>query len=151
MSRSSDFADSGASPVSARGDHSSRAATDRVKAKASSLREEAEERARNMADRQKRAGAERVGSIARAVRSAAGNLEREMPAAAEFIESAARRIEEKSADYRDRSLDEIFGEITAFARRQPIAFFGGALLAGFVFSRFLKSSPPQQGTGDFHR
>jgi hypothetical protein len=104
-----------------------------------------------MADRQKRAGAERVGSIARAVRSAAGNLEREMPAAAEFIESAARRIEEKSADYRDRSLDEIFGEITAFARRQPIAFFGGALLAGFVFSRFLKSSPPQQGTGDFHR
>jgi hypothetical protein len=150
MSRSSDFADSGAGPLSAGGDGPSKAA-ERIKTKASSLREQAEERARSMADRQKRAGAERVGSIARAVRGAAGNLEREMPAAAEFIESAARRIEEKSADYRDRSLDEILGEITAFARRQPIAFFGGALLAGFVFSRFLKSSPPQQGTGDFHR
>jgi hypothetical protein len=151
MSRSSDFAgsDTGAGTMPARGDGSSRDATERLKAKASNLREQAEERARSMAERQKRAGAERVGSMARAVRDAAGNLEREMPAAAEFIQNAARQIEEKSADYRDRSIDEIFSEVAAFARRQPALFFGGALLAGFVLSRFLKSSPPERSADDF--
>jgi hypothetical protein len=135
----------------AHGDGASSDAGERVKARASGLSEQAAERARHMAERQKRAGAERVGSIARAMRSAAGSLEREMPAAADFIESAARRIEEKSADYRDRSVEEIFEDIKSFARRQPIMFFGGALLAGFMFSRFLKSSPPQKGSEDLYR
>lgn len=151
MSRSSGFAGSETESISPRGDSFSGDTADRLKQKVSSFGEQASERVRNMADQQKRMGAERVGSIARAVRSAAGNLEGEMPAAAEFIEDAARRLEQTAGDLRDRSVDDILSDVTAFARRQPALFFGGALLAGFVLSRFLKSSPPEGNSGHSSR
>jgi hypothetical protein len=34
----------------------------------------------------------------------------------------------------------VIGQVEDFARRQPVAFIGGAALLGFLASRFLKSS-----------
>lgn len=122
-------------------------AAERTAEKASSLRDEVQARTRQMADEQKRKSADRMGSIARAVRSAAGDLEREMPQAAGFIQDAAQRLEETSADLKHLSLDEIMDRVGDFARRQPAAFFGGAVFAGFILSRFLKSSSSRTGEG----
>lgn len=120
-------------------------AGERVKEKAASLGDEASKRAMQAAEKQKRAGADRMGSVARAVQGAAGDLEHEMPQAAGLMQDAARWLEETSADVSNRSIDDIMGQVRDFARRQPATFFGGALVAGFVVSRFLKSSAPASG------
>jgi hypothetical protein len=41
---------------------------------------------------------------------------------------------------RNRSIDELIGTFTRFARQQPAAAFAGAVLVGFVLSRFIKSA-----------
>ena len=44
---------------------------------------------------------------------------------------------------RNRDMSEIVGNVQAFARKQPTAFFGAAVLLGFAAVRFIKS-----GSGD---
>jgi hypothetical protein len=41
----------------------------------------------------------------------------------------------------------LMGEVQNIARRQPVAFFGAAVLTGFAFSRFLKSSGDGSSAG----
>jgi hypothetical protein len=38
-------------------------------------------------------------------------------------------------------MSEIVGNVQDFARKQPTAFFGAAVLIGFAAVRFLKSAP----------
>jgi hypothetical protein len=63
-----------------------------------------------------------------------------MPQAAGLIHDAATRLEGAAASLRDRSVDDLLRSLNDFARNQPAAFFGSAVLAGFALSRFLKSS-----------
>ena len=63
-----------------------------------------------------------------------------MPKAAEVVHASAFRLEQGASALRDRSVDELMSGINDVARRQPLALFGGALVAGFAISRFLKSS-----------
>ena len=98
------------------------------------------ERARNVAEQQKQAGADQIGGVARAVHGAAREIEQNMPQAAGFIHDAATRLEGAAASLRERSVDDLMRSLNDFARTQPAVFFGGALLAGFALSRFLKSS-----------
>jgi hypothetical protein len=98
------------------------------------------DRARDLAEDQKSQGAERLGGVARAVHSAASEIERDLPQAAGYIHEAADRLQRASSAVRNQSVEEIITAIDDFARRQPVAFFGGSVLAGFVLSRFLKST-----------
>lgn len=97
-------------------------------------------RMREIAEQQKDAGAEQISSIAEAVHDAAHELEGKLPAAADYIHSAADRLERASSDMRSRDIDALLGACGDFARREPAAFFGGAMIAGFALTRFLKSS-----------
>jgi hypothetical protein len=46
-----------------------------------------------------------------------------------------------SSEHRPRrDADELIGTMEDFARRQPVAFLGGAVAAGFGFARFMRSS-----------
>ena len=56
-----------------------------------------------------------------------------MHVAADGLESAASHL-------RSRSVEDLIGVFDRFARQQPVAAFAGAILAGFVVSRFIKSS-----------
>lgn len=98
------------------------------------------DQARHLAEEQKGRGAERLNGVARAVHSAASEFERDLPQAAGYIHEAASQIERASTAVREKSIEDIVAAIDDFARRQPVAFFGGSVLAGFVLSRFLKSS-----------
>ena len=71
---------------------------------------------------------------------AADDLETQIPGAADYVHEAADRLEQASAALKERSLDDLVGTLGQFARNQPVAFFGTTVLAGFVLSRFLKSS-----------
>jgi hypothetical protein len=41
---------------------------------------------------------------------------------------------------RDRSFAEIYSDVESFARLQPVTVAAGAVLAGFLLARFIKSS-----------
>ena len=126
------------------------AVAERASAAAGSAAEEVKERARSLAEQQKEAGAEQITGVARAVRGAAGELESQLPRAAEYINDAAARLEGAAASLRNRSAEDLLGDVERFARNQPAAFFGGAVLAGLALSRFLKSSSPDTGSQRGH-
>ena len=100
-------------------------------------------RARQLAEQQKAAGAETIGGLAGAVHGAARELESQIPQAASYVHDAAARLEDAALQLRQRSLDDLASGFGNLARTQPAAFFGGAVLAGFAISRFLKSSAPR--------
>jgi ABC-type transporter Mla subunit MlaD len=98
------------------------------------------DKARELAEAQKQNSAEKIGGVAAAVRNAAGDLEGDLPRAAGYIHQAADTMERASTALREQSLDELIGSLGQFARSQPAAFFGAAVLTGFALSRFIKSS-----------
>lgn len=54
-------------------------------------------------------------------------------------------------DYLSSDLDVIRRDVTEFARKNPLVFFGGAAALGFVAGRMLKSSDPgRDKRGDRH-
>jgi F0F1-type ATP synthase membrane subunit b/b' len=101
------------------------------------------DKAKELAEAQKQNSAAKIGGIAATVRQAADDLERDLPRAAGYIHQAADTMERASSALKEHSLDELIGGLGQFARKQPAAFFGAAVLAGFALSRFIKSSTQQ--------
>ena len=96
--------------------------------------------ATDFAESRKREGAERIKGFGRAVHGAADEIGKEIPQAADYVHQAADTIEGAADHLRNRSIDELIGTFTRFARQQPAAAFAGAVLVGFVLSRFIKSA-----------
>jgi hypothetical protein len=122
----------------AKGQISSAAAA--AKEKATAFIDPVKEKAAEMAERQKETGIAQVGRVAKAVHAAADQIEKDIPQAAGYIHRAAEGLEHASSAIQNRSVGEMVEFVEEFARRNPAAFFGSTVLAGFVLSRFLKSS-----------
>jgi gas vesicle protein len=123
-------------------------AADTVKRQAGALTETAKdvasdagEKLRASVSEQKAAGADYVGNVADMIRRAAYEFDTEMPQAGHYIRKAAAQLENVSEAMRNRDMSEIVGNVQNFARKQPTAFFGAAVLLGFAAVRFLKSAP----------
>ena len=82
--------------------------------------------------------------FAKAIRTAAQELDGGSPDIARQIRAAAGSVDSLSSNLHGKSVSDLFTAASDFARKQPAAFFAGAVIAGFAFSRFLKSSsqPP---------
>ncbi len=117
-------------------------AADEAKGVASSIAEQARARLNEIVDQQKAAGADKIAGVAKAAHSAADNLDETNPHMARLVRSAADNVDKVAEDFRSRDIGEVFATVASFGRRQPVAFFGGAVLAGFLLSRFLKSDVP---------
>ncbi len=115
-------------------------AAETTQREATSVAENLQSKARDAAEQQKSAGADQIGGVAHAMEAAADDLHDKMPMAAEYIEEVAGRLGSAASALRERSVDDMLGEVADFARRQPGLFFAGAIAAGFAFSRFAKSS-----------
>jgi hypothetical protein len=98
------------------------------------------EHADRYATKQKEAGAQHVESLARAVDRAAGELESTSPELARYARRAASSVDAFSDTLRQRSVRDLIDDTNDFARREPALFFAGAVVAGIVLSRFLRSS-----------
>ena len=121
-------------------DQAKAAAAD-IKQHARDLAGEAKAQVRSVGSEQKAAAAEQVHGFARALRTAADDLDqRDQRVSAGYVQQAADGLERVSGALRERDLDEIVASVEDFARRQPVAFIGGSVLAGFVLARFMKSS-----------
>jgi hypothetical protein len=88
----------------------------------------------------KSSGADYVGSLADTMRRAAREFDTDLPIAGSYIRKAASQVEGVSDSIRTGNFNDLVRNAQAFARRQPTAFLGMAVLAGFGAVRFLKSS-----------
>jgi hypothetical protein len=125
-----------ASDVSHHADDTAEAAQERGEDLAAVARERAEQ----VGERAKDAGVAQGWGLARAIRHAADDLEESSPAIAGHVRATAESVEGVAEALRSQSVGDLIGKAGAFAQRQPIAFFGAAMLAGFAAVRFATSS-----------
>ena len=116
---------------------------------------EATDKLKQTIDSQKSAGADYVGSLAGTIRRAAKEFDGDLPIAGSYIRKAASQVEGVADTIRSGNFNDLVRGAQSFARRQPTAFLGMAVLAGFGVVRFLKSSAnetevsaPHQASGD---
>jgi hypothetical protein len=99
-------------------------------------------------DGQKSAGADYIGGLADTIRRAAREFDSDLPIAGTYIRKAASQVEGVADSIRTGNFNDIVRGARSFARRQPTAFLGIAVLAGFGAVRFLKSSTEaSEGSG----
>jgi hypothetical protein len=140
-----------------------RESTREVKEQASNVAESAKglasqagEKLMSSVEEQKAAGADFVTGVAGAIRRAASEFDKDVPQAAQYIRLAADQIGTVSAAFRRRDLNQLVADVQGFARKQPTAFLGATVLAGFAAVRFLKTSTAganfssHQGAGPHH-
>jgi uncharacterized phage infection (PIP) family protein YhgE len=101
---------------------------------------QASDKFKQTVDDQKNAGADYVGNLADTMRRAAREFDHDLPIAGAYIRKAASQIEGVSDQIKTGNFSDLVSGAQAFARRQPTAFLGLAVLAGFGAVRFLKSS-----------
>ena len=92
---------------------------------------------------QQRSGADFVERFAGNIRDAARAFESDAPFAARGINSAAEYVEDAAEKIRNGRFRDLVDGATVFAKRQPAAFLGISVLAGFAAIRFLKASGGQ--------
>ena len=94
---------------------------------------------------QKGIGADYVNNFAGAMRQAANHFDSDVPVAGTYMRKAADQIETAADALREGNFSDLVQGAQRFARSQPTAFFGLALLAGFGAVRFLKSASSEPG------
>jgi len=115
-------------------------ATRAVKQQASDFAANVGEELSKTAEDQKRRGVEAIQGFARAITTAAAELENQSPLVARYVRDAAQKVEGLSGNISSRDVTQLMKATWDLARAQPLLFLGGAVAAGFALSRFLKSS-----------
>jgi len=121
-------------------------ARDKFKEAADAARDVAEgaaDRFQDKAEEQQRSGADFVSRFAGNIRQAAHAFESDAPFAARGINSAADYVEDAAEKVRNGTFRDLVDGASDFAKRQPAAFLGLSVLAGFAAVRFLKASGKQ--------
>jgi hypothetical protein len=119
-------------------------AVDQAREKAQRLVSTAQERAVEQVqarfDAQKQRAADSLSGVAQTLRSTTQNFQTDQDGIGRYINEAADRVDSLAHYLHDRELNDIVDEVEDFARRQPVAFLGGAFALGILGARFLKSS-----------
>jgi hypothetical protein len=112
---------------------------------AKDMASQATDKLKQTVDGQKNAGADYIGNLADTMRRAAREFDHDLPIAGAYIRKAAAQIEGVSDQIKTGNFSDLVSGAQDFARRQPTAFLGLAVLAGFGAVRFLKSSANSSG------
>jgi ElaB/YqjD/DUF883 family membrane-anchored ribosome-binding protein len=125
---------------------STEVARDKFKEAANAAKDAASGAADHLQDKareQQRSGADFIEKFARNIRDAAHAFDNDTPFASRGINSAADYVEDAAQKIRDGSFRDLIDGSTDFAKRQPAAFLGLSVLAGFAVVRFLNASGGQ--------
>lgn len=121
-----------------------------AKDQAGAVWNDTKETARSMIGEQKHAAASGIGDFATALRRAAREMDGSgQSTVCRLANSAADGLEQVSGTLRNRDVNALVRDVERFARRQPVAFFGAAIAAGFLAVRFLKSSQEPEQRADY--
>lgn len=134
--------------------------TETAKTAAQSLREDAEnkarelgeavaDKARSQVESAKDGVAEEISSVSRALRHASDELRDGSPQERTFGYMAGT-LADLADTVRGKDLGEVVGDLSDFARRNPVAFLGGAALLGFAGVRMAKASQRTRAADDRH-
>lgn len=120
---------------------------------ARSVASETLDRVQDQAKVQQHAGADFIDKFAGNLREASRSFDHDAPLAASGIKAAADYVEGAADKIRNGSLQDLVDNASDFAKRQPAAFLGLTVLAGFTAVRFLKAatgtpSPSDEGRDD---
>jgi hypothetical protein len=96
---------------------------------------------------QKARGVEAIRNLARAIDSAADELQGQSPLVASTVHEAARGVEGLSDSLSNRNVNELVDSAVRLARAQPVLFLGGSVAAGFALARFLMSGSRDRAAG----
>ncbi len=137
------------STISTFKDQASQAATE-AKGAALSMADQARNRLTEIVDQQKAMGADKISGVAKAAQNAASDLDSSNPQMAKLVRTAAENVDRIADDLRSSDIGDVISTLATFGRQQPVAFFGGAVLAGFLLARFFKSDAPVVVEPAFH-
>ncbi len=130
-------------------DDARRAAQDAAETAKSTARDMADtvtSEATNYAKQAQHTAADEVKDVASALRTAADEMRDGSPQE-RTLSQIAQGLADASEAVRGKDLSEIVSDLNGFARRNPIAFLGGAALVGFAATRFAKASTSPRDTG----
>jgi ElaB/YqjD/DUF883 family membrane-anchored ribosome-binding protein len=113
---------------------------ERLQDAASSLVDQAGRTAEATASKTMTQAGDALDQVARAVRDAGSGLREQQPTIADFVDTAATKVEDAAQYLRAHHATDLLDEATSFARRQPVVVVGGAMLAGLALGRLMKSS-----------
>ena len=102
------------------------------------------------ANRRKDTVASLVEDLALSLRESCRSFE-DRPNIKAFADTAADGIEDLGARIRAQSFTDLFDEVQTAVRRHPMAVAGATFFAGFVLSRFIKSSGDSIRQAEFER
>lgn len=97
------------------------------------------QKAEDLADRSKQAGADAVAGVARTAEALADSVVSDSPAIAEYVRGAGQKIDRLATDLRDKKIGDLLGSAAEFGRSHPAALLAGAALVGFALSRVIKA------------
>jgi hypothetical protein len=103
--------------------------------------------AANYANQARDTAASEVKGVASALRKASDELRTGSPQERTFSQ-IADTLADFADTVRDKDMGELVGSVNTFARRNPLAFIGGAALVGFAATRFAKASESRPRSGD---
>jgi hypothetical protein len=109
------------------------------------------QKAEDLADRSKEAGADAVAGVARTAQALADSVASDSPAIAEYVRGAGQKIDRLATDLREKKLGDLLGSAAEFGRSHPAALLAGAALVGFALSRVIKvgaAKPAKLGPGN---
>jgi len=99
-----------------------------------------QQRVTSRVDEQKNRAADGLGGIASVFQQASNELRNENEALASYVDMASDQMRRLAEHIRQRGVADILDDVSAFARRRPAIFIGGAFLVGLSLARFMKSS-----------
>ncbi len=95
---------------------------------------------------------EQIGSLAQDLRNVGDQLRESgtVGAAAGYVEQGAELVDKVAQYLQNADSDTLIGDLEHYARQQPWAIAGAALVLGFAASRFIKTSSVRRyhGAGD---
>jgi gas vesicle protein len=98
------------------------------------------DRVQDKAEEQQRSGADFIARLAGNIRQAAHAFDNDAPFAARGINSGADYVEDAAEKIRNGTFRDLVEGASDFAKRQPAAFLGLSVLAGFAAVRFFRAS-----------
>lgn len=120
----------------------------RIKSAATETASRAKEQAQRIASDTKETAAERLSGYGSAMHDSAKRFEEKDPNIAWATHQLADRID-RVADYvRTSDLDTMRLDAENWARRHPVAFFGGLFIGGLVMGNLLKARPSNASSGE---
>jgi hypothetical protein len=116
-------------------------AAESAKEQVSQYAAEAKEQVSRYADDQKQAVTQHLDDFAKAVREASDTLSKnDQTMASQVVRQAASGLESLSRSVSGANLQDLVNSVRDFGRANPIAFIGGAMLAGLALGRFARAS-----------